>query len=237
MDWFHRLYEGRESFDEKEEEKAYREKQRALTQQEARDLRSLLRLAPGAKILDAYCGNGRHAIALAKSGFEVVGVDIALSRITFAKRWARDDGTNAAFVVADAKALCFRPAFDAVLVLGGSFTHFLKEEENIALLRVLRAALRPGGILLIDNPNPVRFWRIQHPHGPTSEQKALPYFDLPLGSGEFSGHVRYYSADEMKRLFQNADLLVQSILGNREGKPHSLDSPRTIIIGRAINTL
>jgi SAM-dependent methyltransferase len=232
MNWFHRLYEGRESFDDKEEERAYREKQRALTNQEANDLVQLLKLASGSRILDAYCGNGRHAILLAQRGFHVIGVDSAFSRIAFARNWARDEGIDALFLVADARAPCLQGVFDAVLVVGGSFTHCLEDEENIALLTGLRAVLRPGGVLLIDNPNPVRFWRIQNPEGTLAEQEALRYFDLPLGDGKAAGFVRYHSPVELKRLFHEAHLEVQGIFGTRSCEPYSSESPRMILVGQ-----
>jgi SAM-dependent methyltransferase len=231
-DWFHRLYEGRESFDDKDEEKAYREKQRTLTRPEIEALCRLMRLAPGARVLDAYCGNGRHAIALARRGFEVIGIDVARSRIAFAQNWAVDEDLNASFLVADARDLCLRRAFEAVLILGGSFTHCLRDEENIALLRGLRRVLRLGGLLLIDNPNPLRFWRARNPRATPAEASALRFFDLPLGTRKTSGYVRYYSVDEMKRLFLHTGLHVRDVFGDREGGAYTFHSPRMIFIGQ-----
>lgn len=235
MDWFHRLYEGRESFDNKEEEQAYREKQRALTRPEVEALCRLMRLAPGSRILDAYCGNGRHAIELARRGFDVVGIDVAMSRIAFARRWSLEGGGNAFFVVADTRKVCLRCAFEAVLVLGGSFTHCLDERENTALLQGLGTLLRPRGRLLIDNPNPLRFWRAVHPRGSDAEMRLLRYFDLPLGTGETSGRVRYYCVDEMKRLFLDAGLQVEEIFGDRQGGAYTYESPRMIVIGQNLD--
>ena len=215
IEWFHKLYEGRDFFADREEEKAYRGKQRDLTHPEAKALCRLLGLKPGSKILDLYCGNGRHAVELAQKGFKVVGIDISFSRISFARNWARDEGAGATFLIGDAQALPLRQTFEAVLILGGSFTHWQEEERNISLLQGFRKVLKPGGLLLIDNPNPLRFWRIQHPEGTMAEQRKVLYFDLPLGQGETSGYVRYYGIETMKRLFQKADLEVGAIWGDR----------------------
>ena len=232
MDWYCKLYEGREFFADKDEEKAYREKQRGFTRPEVQSFCRLLGLASGSKILDVYCGNGRHSVELAQQGFQVVGVDIAFSRISFARNWARDEGVRAAFLLGDAQALPLRRAFEAVLILGGSFTHCPEEEKNISLLQGFRAVLKPRGLLLIDNPNPLRFWRIQHPEGTLAEQRKVPHFDLPLGQGETSGYVRYYCIDKMKNLFKKADFDVQGILGSRGREPYTAESPRMIIIGQ-----
>ena len=232
MDWYYKLYQGRESFADQEEEKAYRAKQRDLTRPEVEAFCRLLRLEPGSRILDAYCGNGRHALVLAKRGLAVVGIDISFSRIAFARNWVQDEEANAVFLIGDARAFPLRQAFETVLILGGSFTHCLEEEENISLLQGIRATLKPGGVLLIDNPNPQRFWRIQHPEGTPAEQEELPYFDLPLGKGETFGYVRYYCPAKMKKLFGEAGLEVRNILGSRGGEPYSLESPRMIVIGQ-----
>jgi SAM-dependent methyltransferase len=233
MDWYRKFYEKRDIFTHPEEEKAYREKQRSITHREAEDLCRLMDLAPGSRILDVYCGNGRHAVELAQKGFEVTGVDTSFSRITFARNWARDEGFSASFLMGDAQFLPLGRVFEAVVILGGSFTHFLHEEKNISLLRGLRKVLKPGGLLLIDNPNPLRFWRIQHPEGTLADQKEVPYFDFPLGKGKTGGYVRYYGIDRMISLFKEADLDVQGILGSREGKSYTVESPRMIIIGQA----
>ncbi len=236
MDWFRKLYAGRESFDNEEEERAYREKQRSHTHLEVDSLYRLLGLAPGSRILDAYCGNGRHAIELAHKGFRVIGVDTSYSRISFAFNWAKDEGVDAVFLLADTRALGFRPAFDAVLILGGSFSHSQEEKENITLLQGLRLLLKPGGLLLIDNPNPLRLWQYQHPAGTTEDEKGLCYFDLPLGRGDTSGYARYYCLNEMKRLFHKAELKLQIAFGDREGGIYTSKSPRMIVIAKTSNT-
>ena len=85
---------------------------------------------------------------------------------------------------------------------------------------------------MIDNPNPLRFWRIQHPEGTMAEQRRVLYFDLPLGQGETFGYVRYYGIETMKRLFQKAAMEVKAIWGDRAARPYSFDSPRMIVIGQ-----
>jgi SAM-dependent methyltransferase len=235
MDWVHRLYEGRESFNDREEEIAYREKLRAHTRNEAYALCELVHIPPGSRILDAYCGNGRHAIEFAIKGFETIGFDISSSRIAFAHRWARDLGVNAYFLVTDGRNPGLRPPFSAIFILGGSFSYSQDEMECIYLLKVMNRLLSKSGLLLIDNPNPIRFWRYQNPDGSFDEENELKYFDLLLGKNESHGYVRYYNAHEMKRLFMNAGFSVRQIFGDRQGRPYNTKSPRLIVIGEKTN--
>jgi SAM-dependent methyltransferase len=235
VEWYRKLYSGRESFNNKDEEWAYRKKQGSLTRLEVDALYRLIDMPPGSSILDAYCGNGRHAIGLAHKGFRVIGVDTSYSRIAFASNWARDEGANAVFLLADVRVLGLRPAFDAVLILGGSFSHSLEEKENIEILSGLTNLLKHGGLLLIDNPNPLRLWRLRNPKATKEDETNIRYFDLPLGTGEASGYSRYYSLREMKRLFHEAGLDLLRVFGDRNGGTYISESPRMIVIAKASN--
>jgi SAM-dependent methyltransferase len=76
----------------------------------------LLRTRNARTILDLGTGIGRHAIALAAEGFEVVGVDASTSGIEEAERAARAAGVHTQFVVCSFVDLPFQPSrFDYVL--------------------------------------------------------------------------------------------------------------------------
>jgi SAM-dependent methyltransferase len=84
------------------------------TDQEVGFLVEELGLASGMRVLDVGCGPGRHAHALARSGIEVVGVDISERFIELAHREAPPGAT---FVRGDARALGYDAEFDAVISL------------------------------------------------------------------------------------------------------------------------
>lgn len=128
------------------------EKPPAQTRREVDFLLKGLTLAPGARILDVPCGFGRHAAALARRGFRVVGVDLSRAMIAEA-RGRFTEGPRLAFVRRDMRRLAFRGEFDAVVNLYTSFGYFTPA-ENRAVLRRLARALRPGGRLLIDHRDP-----------------------------------------------------------------------------------
>jgi SAM-dependent methyltransferase len=86
------------------------------TDQEVSFLVDSLGLAPGARILDVGCGPGRHAHALGRRGFEVVGVDISERFVGLARK-ATPAGVAVTFQRVDAQALTFEAEFDAVISL------------------------------------------------------------------------------------------------------------------------
>jgi SAM-dependent methyltransferase len=107
------------------------------------------------RVLDAACGTGMHAIALAKPGYDVVGADLSTGMIERAQANARAKGVNAWFEVAGFGDLAARAGtgFDAALCLGNSLPHLLTSADLAAALADFAACLRPGGLLLIQNRN------------------------------------------------------------------------------------
>ncbi|HKZ05452.1 MAG TPA: class I SAM-dependent methyltransferase [Methylomirabilota bacterium] len=112
----------------------------------------VLELRPGARVLDVPCGFGRHAAELARRGYSAVGVDLSPLMLRVARRDHRE-GPRLRFVRQDMRRLAYRGEFDAVVCLFTSFGYF-GERENVATLRRMARALRPGGRLLMDHRNP-----------------------------------------------------------------------------------
>ncbi len=107
------------------------------------------------RVLDAACGTGQHAIALARRGYEVVGADISAGMIERARRNAAAAGIATRFEVAGFGDLSPRLGndFDALLCLGNSLPHVLTASDLYAALTDFAACLRPGGLLLVQNRN------------------------------------------------------------------------------------
>lgn len=118
-------------------------------------LEKVLREAGACRVLDAACGTGQHAVALAKAGFDVVGADLSRPMVEAARRSAEKAGVRAEFMVAGFGELSQKLAgpFDALLCLGNSIPHVNDLAHLEAVLRDFRAVLRPGGLLLIQQRN------------------------------------------------------------------------------------
>ena len=102
---------------------------------------------PFNKVLDLPCGRGRHANALAKRGYEVVGVDINPTAMAVAERGAEG---SVRYVEMDMRHIgSLETDFDAVLSLWQSFGYF-DEATNRDVLAGMSARLRLGGRLILD---------------------------------------------------------------------------------------
>jgi SAM-dependent methyltransferase len=108
------------------------------------------------KILDAACGSGKHAVALAKRGFEVSAADLSVPMIAKARANATEANVALDFKVAGfgAHRQAFgEKKFDSVLCLGNSLPHLLTPAELLVALQDFSACLCPGGLLLLQNRN------------------------------------------------------------------------------------
>jgi SAM-dependent methyltransferase len=107
-------------------------------------LATLLDPQPGERWLDIGTGGGGLAFALARSGADVVGVDIAEDGLEHARAEAAAQGLAAEFVRADAQALPFEDAaFGGVASAFGVM--FAADQERAAA--ELARVCRPGGKL------------------------------------------------------------------------------------------
>ncbi len=113
-------------------------------------LLAYLRPAPGAPVLDAACGRGRHAKYLADKGFVVTGIDLSIESINAARKLEND---HLHFFQHDMR-LPFRiNYFDVVFNFFTSFGYFDTQRDNDNALRTFKNALKPGCRLVLDYLN------------------------------------------------------------------------------------
>jgi SAM-dependent methyltransferase len=106
----------------------------------------------GGALLDLACGTGRHAIDLARRGYEVVGFDLSLAMLARAGEDAQDRATKLNFVQGDMREMTFDEQFDGVYCWNTSFGYF-DEEKNAQVVDRVHRSLKAGGQFLLDVVN------------------------------------------------------------------------------------
>jgi SAM-dependent methyltransferase len=99
-------------------------------------------------VLDLGCGTGRHAVALARRGYEVVGVDRSAAMLVEARDRAAT--TDSAFHVGDVRDADLGRRFDAVVMLFAVLGYQTTNTDALAALRTVRRHLVDGGLVLFD---------------------------------------------------------------------------------------
>src|SRR5262249_41543079 len=114
------------------------------------------RLSPSSRVLEIGCGNGRLLVELARRrAIEgAVGIDLAASRVDFARRWASDERLDVLrFESADALRYELpQGAFSAVCCITGAFGYFdaLIPGSAAELGRKINEALEPDGFACLE---------------------------------------------------------------------------------------
>jgi SAM-dependent methyltransferase len=98
------------------------------------------------RILDIGCGTGRHAIELARRGYQVTGIDLSANQLVRAREKALAAGVQPVFEQRDARTPHHVTAFDLVIMFcEGGFSLMETDAMNFAILENAVRALRPGG--------------------------------------------------------------------------------------------
>ncbi|RCK69839.1 class I SAM-dependent methyltransferase [Desertihabitans brevis] len=107
-------------------------------------------------VLDVGCGTGSLAVRLARRGLDVVGVDPAAASVDVAR--AKPDADRVRWVVGTVPDV-LPLQVDAATLTGNVAQVFLTDADWLATLRAVRAALRPGGVVVLEARRPeVRAW-------------------------------------------------------------------------------
>ena len=129
-------------------------------------------------ILDAATGTGFHSVQLLQAGFNVTSADGNAQMLVKAFENAKDRGHVMQTVHADWRWLnrdVQDKLFDAVIILGNSFTHLFEEHDRRRALAEFYAVLKHDGVLIIDQRN----------------------YDGILDDGFKSKHKYYYCGDKV----------------------------------------
>lgn len=108
-----------------------------------------------ARVLDCACGIGADAIALARSGYNVVATDGSASMVAEARRRSRRFGAEISITQSRWQELSERipGAFELILCLGNAMVHAKAGDKMLSALEGIKKVLRPGGILVVDSRN------------------------------------------------------------------------------------
>jgi SAM-dependent methyltransferase len=216
---------------------------------EADFIEDSLGIERGGALLDLGCGTGRHAIELARRGYEMVGFDLSLAMLARAGDEAQERSAKLNFVQGDMRDMTFEEQFDGIYCWNTSFGYF-EEDKNAQVVERIRRALKLGGLFLLDVVNRDFIMR-QSPslawfEGDgcvcmdemnidfiTSRMRVKRTMMLDDGrSREIEYSMRVYSLHELGKILHDHGFKVCEVSG-RLGTPGVFfgnESPRTIIL-------
>lgn len=211
-------------------------------------------LAPGARVLDAPCGFGRHSIEFARRGHAVTGVDFNETELARARDAAARAGVTPTFLCRDMRDMDFSSEFDLAVNLFSSIGYFSDDEDRMLLDRFWRA-LTPGGMFVLDTRNrdqcvrsmppeerlrlPDGTLRIENRFDPLTSRWVARWWRLPARAAEDQpgtlvgeSEIRLYAAHELRAMLRPERWSRVDLYGGLDGTPFSLDAPRLVFVAR-----
>jgi len=119
------------------------------TELEADFLYDVLELDNDLRVLDIFCGYGRHALDLANRGCHVTGVDISTEYIDELRKEARQTGLSIEAIAGDFLTAPLEGPYDAAYCFGNSLS-FFPHDQMLAFLQKIAENLKPGGLFADD---------------------------------------------------------------------------------------
>jgi SAM-dependent methyltransferase len=101
------------------------------------------------RVLDLGCGPGLYTSRLAALGHACTGVDYSPASIAHARRQSAEAASRCTYIEADVRTADLGGGYGLVTMLYGELNVFAPEDARAILARA-RAALREGGVLLLE---------------------------------------------------------------------------------------
>jgi len=211
-----------------------------------------LRIRSGSSILDMGCGTGRHAIELAKRGYQVTGVDLSSGMLSQAEKTAKAAKVKVEWIHSDATRFRSDRLFDAAICLCEGAFGLLgikddPEKHDLLILRNISASLKPRAKLILTALNAcamIRQYTLEDVRkgkfDPQTTVEIHPMnYETPRGKRSVMVREKGYIATELALLFRQAGFKVEHLWGGTAGnwgkRKLELDEIEIMMIGRKLS--
>ena len=201
---------------------------------QADSLWDLLQLCPTSRVIDIGCGHGRHALALARSGADVVGLDFSVALLNRARHLAAELQTPVHWVRGDMRRLPFRSGCASAAFMIDAFGFFDSEAEHEAVLREAARVLTTGGrlVLKVANGDPMlsafRETDREERDGVGISVSNTLTMDPPRmtqrisvsgarGQGEYERRQRLYRVEDLAAALEHAGFAIVGVFAGPDG--------------------
>jgi SAM-dependent methyltransferase len=209
----------------------------------------------GEPVLELACGTGRITIPLARSGFEVTGLDILPSMLDEARRKAA--ALDIGWVEGDCRDFDLGRRYPLIFIPYNSMNHLETLEDLEACFRCVKSHMTPASRFIFDIFNPrldllLRDPAGEYPHStyddpdgrgrieitennlydPASQINTVRlYFRLPGGATDrFDLVLRMWFPQEIDAVVKYNGFTIEHKYGNYDESPFRGDSPKQIVV-------
>ncbi|MGQ4374761.1 class I SAM-dependent methyltransferase [Streptomyces sp. SAS_267] len=182
-------------------------------------------------VLDVGCGRGRHLVPLALAGYDIVGVDVSVRNVELAEHAVKEHKAFAQVLHTDARELSLGRTFDLALFMLTSFGYH-SDAENLRLLQSVRAHVRTGGHVILDQPHREQMISgfLNRSWVEVGGHYYLMHYSLDLHAGVRDGwltvwnpggevrnyfhRLRLYTSTEMRQILEASGFEIEAVVGD-----------------------
>ena len=140
-------------------------------------------------ILDIACGEGTFAVAMAKKGFRVTGVDRSPQMLEFARERTERENAKVEFLLQDMRSLFFEDRFDLATCWFDSLNYVLELEGIQKTFAGVYRALKKAGLFVFDM-NTIYGLAVDWQREPCYIQQNSPeFFEIHFPSYDFEKRI------------------------------------------------
>ncbi|HJN15080.1 MAG TPA: methyltransferase domain-containing protein [Armatimonadota bacterium] len=225
----------------------------ATAAREAESMLDKLDLDPGAEILDLACGQGRHAVEMAKRGYSVTGLDLSKYLLTHASSLAAQAGVEVELVEEDMRRVpeTWAARFDGIINVFTAFGYYDKDADNEKVIEAVARSLKLEGRFVLDIIN--RDWLIRNFHGRSWREGEHGFItveetriDLLTSRSHATNTIiksdgtrvvrelslRLYTLAEIRAMLERHGFEVVETFGGWGDEPYSMNSRRMIVLAQ-----
>lgn len=101
-------------------------------------------------LLDLGCGTGEMTERFAKSGYDMIGVDLSIEMLNMAMKKSREENLDILYLFQDMREFELYGTVAAVISVCDCMNYLLQEEDLLQTFRLVNNYLDPGGLFIFD---------------------------------------------------------------------------------------
>lgn len=207
--------------------------------------------APSGKaVLDLCCGPGRFAVALAKRGLSVTGVDRTKYLLDKARARGKKEAVRVEWIQDDMRTFVRKDSFDLALSMFTSFGYLKDRNEDSLVLKNVFTSLRPVGRILMDLMGRETLAKIFQPTSAETASDGSILVEQPQilddwtrlrntwtvvrkgKARQFTIELNLYSGQELRERLEQAGFNDVKLYGSLDEDPYGPDARRLVAVAR-----
>jgi SAM-dependent methyltransferase len=218
------------------------------TPKEIDQLEALLAIRPPLRVLDLPTGQGRHAIELARRGYEVTAVDLSPYMLSIARHRASEAGVRIRLLEGEMRQPLEGKRFDLVLNLFTSLGYFAEQADDRKVVAAAHGMLVDGGRFVLEVINGEQLMRtfrerewftvgdttvLEHRRLDRASRRMIVERTVKEDDREETKlhAIRLYGPQEVRRLLEQASFGAIQLYGDWDASPASANSTRVLAVG------